>query len=526
MNRDTGDVFCRSRCSCFVLLKLRIMHYRRENSHFKNRVILMLNKKDTRSVKLDKLSIAQTIENAKKLLAEEKNISPALKAVVELLVMIISLLAARLSLNSRNSSLPPASDPNRKKDLSEDNEKKKKAGGQPGRIGVNLKPVSHPDEIVSIPVDRKKLPQGDYREAGFESRQVVDIKISSLVTEYRAQVLVDEKNNRFVAPFPEGVTRPIQYGNSIKTQAVYLSQYQLLPYERTADYFLNEANIPISVGSLFNFNKEAYERLNDFDVLSKQRLIGSALINSDETGINVNGKRIWLHNASNERWTYLHPHQKRGSDAMDEIGILPKFIGILVHDHWKPYYTYSCLHALCNAHHLRELEWVIDNFNYEWPKNMKELLLKIKDAVDNSETSAVNEEAAQVWRKNYRQIIDEGIKEMPPPLPREGTKKRGRVKKSKELNLIERLRDHEDDVLRFMVVSFVPFTNNRGENDIRMTKVQQKISGCFKSMEGAKIFCRVRSYLITAQKHGISPGAALKTLFSGKLPDEFYAEAC
>ena len=168
----------------------------------------------------------------------------------------------------------------------------------------------------------------------------------------------------------------------------------------------------------------------------------------------------------------------------------------------------------------------MDNFDYAWPKNMKELLLNIKASVDSSNTKSLGEEEANEWREKYRQILRDGIAEMPQaPPPESSNKKRGRQKKSKELNLLWRLRDYEDDVLRFMVVGFVPFTNNCGENDIRMTKVQQKISGCFKSMEGAKIFCRMRSYLLTVQKHNVSPTAALRLLFAGKLLEIFYAEA-
>ena len=181
---------------------------------------------------------------------------------------------------------------------------------------------------------------------------MVDIKISRIITEYRAEVLENDKGKRYVAAFPVGLTRPIQYGKSVKSHAVYLSQYQLIPYERVEDYFVNEIQIPVSVGSLFNFNKEAYDLLEPFATLAKDKLIHGTLIHADETGINVNGKRIWLHNASNELWTYFYPHEKRGSKAMDEIGILPNFKGTLVHDHWKPYYIYACRHGLCNAHHI------------------------------------------------------------------------------------------------------------------------------------------------------------------------------
>jgi transposase len=476
-------------------------------------------------VKLDKVNITETIENTRKLLETDKQISPALKAMVEMLLMIIMLLAGTFGLNSQNSSKPPSTDPNRKKKKKTNSNNK--PGGQPGRVGKTLEPVTNPDTIIPIKLDKRRLPKGTYREVGFESRQVVDLEISCIVTEYRAQVLEDAQGKRYVAPFPKGVSRPIQYGQSIKAHAVYLSQFQLIPYERVADYFINEASIPISVGSLFNFNQEAYELLGEFDALAKQKLIQAALVHADETGINVNGKRLWLHNASNELWTYFYPHEKRGSEAMNEIGILPNFRGTLIHDHWKPYYTYeACTHGLCNAHHVRELQWVIDNHeHYTWAKAMQDLLLEINEAVNKTENNCLDDSAAQAYRLRYRHITQTGEKEMPlPPIEPNQSKKRGREKKTKERNLLERLRNFENDALRFMLKSEVPFTNNRGENDIRMTKVQQKISGCFKSLDGAKIFCRVRSYLLTAQKHKVTPTEALKSLFAGKLPEILLAE--
>lgn len=477
-------------------------------------------------MKADKINITETVESARKLLETDKKISPALRAMFEMLLMIITLLAGKLGLNSQNSSKPPSTDPNRKK-KTEGNKGNNKPGGQPGRVGKNLEPVDNPDTIIPIKLDKRRLPKGDYTEVGFESRQVIDIEISRIVTEYRAQILEDAVGKRYVADFPKGVSRPIQYGQSIKAHGVYLSQFQLIPYERVADYFINEASIPISVGSLFNFNQEAYDLLEGFDAIAKQKLIEAALVHADETGINVNGKRIWLHNASNERWTYFYPHQKRGCDAMDEIGILPHFRGTLIHDHWKPYYTYQhCHHGLCNAHHIRELQWVLDNHSqHTWAKSMQDLLLEINEAVNKTEKNRLDNVTADMYRIRFRQIIQTGEIEMPlpPPEPNQ-SKKRGREKKSKERNLMERLRDFENDVLRFMVEANVPFTNNRGENDIRMTKVQQKISGCFKSLDGAKIFCRVRSYLLTAQKHGVTPTDALKTLFDGKLPAVFFTE--
>ena len=211
--------------------------------------------------------------------------------------------------------------------------------------------------------------------------------------------------------------------------------------------------------------------------------------------------------------------------TLTESGILPHFTGTLVHDHWKPYYTYThCGHSLCNAHHLRELEWVIDNHPaYTWAQAMQDLLCEINEAVNKTENNSLDDELAAAYRQRYRDIIKMGENQMPipPPAP-DNPSKKGRRKKTKERNLLERLRDFESDTLRFMVVSYVLFTNNHGEHAIRMTKVQQKISGCFRSLDGAKIFCRIRSYLLTAQKHQISPTEALQTLFQGKLPAVFF----
>lgn len=464
------------------------------------------------------LDINKTIAEARDLLQKESQISPAFRAMFEMLLVIVAMLAQRLGLSSKNSSKPPSIDPNRlKKGRSKSG---KKPGGQTGHIGSTLLPVNNPDIVVDIAIDTNTLPAGEYNAAGYEARQVVELKICKEITEYRAQILQDSAGKNYVAAFPSGVNCPIQYGKSLKVHSVYLSQAQLLPYGRVQDYFVNTAKIPISTGTICNFNQEAYELLATFDAIAKEKLRDATLLHADETSINVNGKRIWLHNASNEQWTYFFPHNKRGTEAMNAIDILPQFKGVLVHDHWKPYFTYECRHALCNAHHIRELEWVIEHYPaYTWAKSLQDLLREINKAVDDQPAQKLGEAEAAAYHTCYRQIIAIGLQETPAPTdPPAGAKKKGRVKKSKALNLLERLRDFEVEVLRFMVEAEVPFTNNRGENDIRMTKVQQKISGCFKSLGGAETFCRVRSYLLTAQKHGITHAEALQTLFDGKLP--------
>jgi transposase len=296
-----------------------------------------------------------------------------------------------------------------------------------------------------------------------------------------------------------------------------MSLYQLVPVDRVREHFQDQLRIPVSAGSLFNFNQEADAQLSSFEQWAKDQLVNADLLHADETGINIDGQRHWLHCASNASVTWLYPHEKRGTEAMDKIGILPKFTGVLCHDHWKPYYRYACVHALCNAHHLRELERAWEQDGQHWAQQMQTLLLEINQAVTDAGGRLAPDEAKR-WRQQYRSLLEQADLECPPPDENQPSGKRGKLKRSKARNLLERLRAFEDDVLRFMESEIVPFTNNQGENDIRMTKVQQKISGCFRSVEGAKIFCRVRSYLITCKKHGIPATAALTLLFEGKNP--------
>jgi transposase len=471
-------------------------------------------------MKIEHIDVSKTLDSAQKLLEEDKNISPALKAMFEILIVIITLLMNRLNLNSKNSSKPPSDDPNRDK-KSKKNSLGKKPGGQKGHIGKNLRPVENPDEIIVIPIDKRSLPKEKYRDTGYDARQVIDIRISRFVTEYRAQILEDQNGNSFVAPFPSHVTRPVQYGQDLKAHSVYLSQFQLLTYNRIDDYFGEEINVPVSMGSIYNFNQEAYELLTKFDEIAKQKLIRASVLHVDETGINVNAKNAWIHVTANELWTYFFPHEKRGSIAMDAIGILPFFKGTLCHDHWKPYFIYQCIHALCNAHHLRELQRAYEQDNQQWALAMKELLIEINNATKDAGGS-LEEKIANEYCKKYRAIVAAGEIECPlPEVPsvENGKKKRGRIKKSKSRNLLERLASFENDTLRFMEDVDIPFTNNLAENNIRMTKVQQKISGCFRSMEGAYIFCRIRSYISTCRKHGMAVTTALKMLFKGETLD-------
>ena len=465
------------------------------------------------------INIDEAIKSMQVQLAADKNVSPALKTSINLLIMIVSMLLQRLTLNSSNSNFPSSTDkftrrrrkvvPGKKK-----NKSSKPVGGQKGHKGNTLEkfPESRVDEVVELSLDRRTLPSGvKLKPDGFESRQVVDVILDFIVTEYKAEILVDENGNQFVAGFPKHISKAIQYGSTVKALSTYLSQYQLLPYNRVQEMFENCFNLKVSQGSIYNFNKEAYERLEDYEEEIKETLKAADVINADETGIQIGDKNHWMHVVCTPKTTYFFPHEKRGQVAMKEMGILSEFKGVLCHDHWKPYFGMTKEHSLCNAHHLRELQWVIDYKDHKWAKSMKRFLNKTNDLT--VEAGGILSEADQKKRITaYRKIISAGRKECPIIVKAIGSKTK-KVKQTKERNLLDRLDKFESTVLYFMRKKNVPFTNNQAERDIRMVKVHQKVSGCFKSMAGAKYFCRTRGYLLTKRKRGHSPFSSMSNIF-------------
>ena len=262
---------------------------------------------------LNKVSITEAMNNAKNALANDKTISLSTKLAMELLITLMNILIDRLHLNSSNSSKPPSLDPDRKKASRKKSHRPK--GAQYGHNGTTLMPVDNPDEVVDLAIDKEQLPTNfSYQENGYVARQIVDIKISRFITEYRAEILADNNGNQYIAEFPLGITRPIQYGSSVKANATYLSVYQLIPCERLQEQFRNEYGIPISTGSICNFNAEAAAIIAElFEPIAKRVLVNSAVAHADETGANLDGKKIWLHNLSNDKWTWLEANSKRGS---------------------------------------------------------------------------------------------------------------------------------------------------------------------------------------------------------------------
>jgi len=432
-------------------------------------------------------------------------------------------LEEQLAKNSRNSSKPPSSDGFKKPSPKSLRRKgQRKSGGQPGHTGHTLKMVEKPNYTEVHHVDlckscRRSLT--DQEPDSVEKRQVHDLPPRRLiVTEHQAEIKKCSCGHLNKAAFPEGVNAPTQYGDGVKAAAVYVKNYQYLPYERACELLDDLLGCPLSEGTLANIISQCDDLAEKPVAQIKEIIEQTSVAHFDETGSRVESKLWWLHSASTANATYYDIHRKRGSEAIDAIGILPDFTGRAIHDFWKPYFGYSCLHGLCNAHHLRELIFVHEQHQQDWANHMIDCLLEIKAAVDQAKhtTDHLDEKQIQDFEAHYQQILDEGYARNPlAPLPPNTKKKRGRRKKSKPRNLLERLDEHRREALAFMYDFNVPFDNNLAERDIRMMKVQQKISGMFRTEDGAKAFCRIRSYISTARKNAVGAMDALTRLFSG-----------
>jgi len=455
-------------------------------------------------------------------------LDPKAKALVEVIVVFyeqkISKLEARVkeledqkAKDSTNSSKPPSTDGPKRKPKSTRGKSNRQPGGQKGHKGKTLELVDHPDKTLKHKVEQCACCNKDLRNQTadrIECRQVSDIPIIKLkVTEHQSEVKSCSCGHVNKA-FPTGVNHYVQYGPNLKGMVVYLQDYQMLPYKRTKELFKDFFNHNISTGTLFNFGRTAYEKLSCFKDRLKELLTYCLVVGFDETGFRVLATRLWLHSYSTEKHAYFEVHAKRGREAMDDIGILPDFNGIAVHDFWKSYYTYCCEHALCNAHLLRDLIFIKERFEQPWAEEFIQLLLKMKAAKKKAISEGKSSFSRFILTKyqgQYERVVREGLKENPFKPPEK--KSRGRYAKSPPRNLLERLNGHREDVLRFILDFKVPFDNNFSERDLRMMKVKQKISGGFRSLKGAKYFARIRSYILTARKQNVNPLEALINLF-------------
>jgi len=433
----------------------------------------------------------------------------------------IKELEDRLATNSRNSSKPPSTDGfNKPEPKSLRGKSGRPSGGQRGHPGHTLQRVEHPDIIERHRVERCQACARSLTNRPAECveiRQVHDLPPRRLiVTEHQAEVKTCSCGCTNKAAFPEGVNAPVQYGPEVKALAVYLSQEQLLPFARTCNLLGSVFGCSLSEGTLANVLSECHASLQIPAEQVREHIAQAQLVHFDETGSRVDKKLWWLHSASTENATHYDIHPKRGTEAHQAIGILPAFTGRAIHDAYHSYFTYDCSHGLCNAHHLRELTFVHEQHHQDWAGQMKQLLQDMHEAVEKARASGASLTKARIKRfeDRYQRILDEGYAANPLPDPPQN-KKRGRTKKTKARNLLERLDWHRKMALAFLHDANVPFDNNLAERDIRMMKVQQKVSGQFRTRDGAKTFCRIRSYISTARKNAVNVLDALTRVFTG-----------
>jgi transposase len=435
------------------------------------------------------------------------------------LVRRIEALEQRLGINSTNSSKPPSSDglakPNPKpKSLRE--RTGKKTGGQEGHTGTTLSPKENPDVIIIHELERCSCCGCDLsRETGMviQKRQVADLP--KIVLQYTEHRIVEKEcphcHQKNQGEIPKGIDdSAVQYGPRVLALLVYLSVEQFLSYERIVETCEAMFGFRPSEGTVHKALNTCHEELTLFEEEVKAKLKEAEVLHCDETGIRMGGKTGWLHVASTKDLTYYHVDEKRGKEAFDRIGLLSGYGGTAIHDCLSSYFQYDISHGLCNAHILRELKYVLEEMGQSWALEMSNLL---KAGLSKKERSGIPEaEEYAEYEQSYMKILSEGKERQPPASPkREGQK--GREAKSKSLNLIERMERHRESLLAYLREEEVPFTNNQAERDIRMTKVKMKVSGGFRTKEGACMFARIRAAISTMQKQGRKIFDSLQSVF-------------
>jgi len=449
-----------------------------------------------------------------------------LEGLIDALQERITTLERQQAKDSHNSSLPPSSDRFVRPPKSLRTKSGKKPGGQPGHRGHHLRQVQTPDEVLIHPVNSCAYCQHDLRAQNAsipERRQVLDLPAKRLwVTEHR----VEEKqcpvcSHLTRASFPAAVAAPAQYGTGIQSLATYVVEGQSVPYARASQLLQELLGVQLSAGSIARFVTTCHQQLAEVETRLKAALVKTNVIHQDETALRVGTMGWWVHVCSTARLTHYAAHPRRGRTALNAIGIAPQFGGTSVHDGFRSYQGYGFTHAWCNVHHLRELTFIEEALKQRWAKQMKALLLEMKAEVERAKAlgqHALDALLLAPLLRRYDAILAEGYQANPPPrAPSQSEPSKrtpGRAKQSPARNLLDRLSGGKWAVLRFLLDFAVPFDNNQAERDLRMIKVQQKVSGCFRTEVGVAMFCRIRSYLSTLHKQGIALLSALDHTFA------------
>ena len=453
----------------------------------------------------------------------------SLQDTISSLQATIKELQRQLGLNSQNSSKPPSTDGFKKpRTRSLRQSSGKKVGGQKAHKGSCQKIPHKPDEVkqhypdkcLTCPHLSECKSSGSVFQCG-QSRFVIDAKIETIVTEHQAMEVAHCpcSNEKLTATFPGDVKAYTQYGSTISVLATIFNTFGAVSTNRIQTIFKNLLDVTISEATILSMIDKGASLVTDTVKQIKAHIeTNSDIAHADETGLNVNSKTFWVHTASTDKYTYLILHKKRGLEGVKANGAIVDYKGVVVHDCWGPYFKLDIKHAVCCAHLLRELNGVIDaEESHVWAKRFKQLLLNMKkskeQALDSNKTE-LDESLLKLLLKEYDEILDYADIEFPSPKKVEG-KGRGRAKKGKTRSLIERLRKLKDEVCRFVKDFTVPFDNNLAERDLRNIKTKIKVSGCFRTTDGAENYLKIMSYIGTAKKNGINAVKALKAAFDG-----------
>ena len=444
-----------------------------------------------------------------------------MQAQMAVLSQQVKDLQDRLAKDSHNSSLPPSSDRFVRQPKSLRKKSEKKSGGQEGHPGTTLRFCEKPDEVIEHRVTACACCQQDLSQVEAcvtLRRQVVDIPAPQvMVQEHRAeQKQCPHCQHITLASFPASVMAPIQYGPRLGAIAVYLTQQQLLPLERTTEVLADLLGVQMSEATVGDLIQRTASQLAGVEQQIKAALIEAPVIHQDETGVRVAGKGSWEHVTSTATLTHYHVDASRGHEALNRIGILPHFKGISIHDAWGSYFLYECEHAICLVHVLRELVFQAEEHGVVWAADLKALLLDMKKATEQAREQGkpwLDPLEVADWEGAFLRLLDKGDQMTPRATAPPGRK--GRIKQSTARNLLDRLRKHQKAVFCFLEDLRVDFDNNQAERDLRMIKVQQKVSGCFRSLAGAQAVSRIRGYLSTLRKQGLPLLSALQATLSG-----------
>jgi len=473
---------------------------------------------------IDKTSVREQVEQLKQQFEQLRatgKVNDETQAVMNSLLIIVELILSiflekKTRKNNRNSSIPSSqTDKDSTALLSSKGKGKRVSGEVHNTRVVETVTISKVETCTGCGSSLEDVPCRQH-----ERRTKIDIVFEKVAEHVDAEIKQCPNCKSTVkGEFPEDMVGKLQYGNGLKAFAIHLIVSQMVALNRVQKQIAAMIGNVIAEATLLKFVLRLYQSLEAWERSAIKEIYEAPSIHVDETSFRVQKKNHWIHVYSSGGITLKLLHRKRGREAIEELNIIPRYGGVIIHDCWASYLSYDhCGHGLCGSHLLRELTFIIDSNQYRWARNMKKMLLEACRTVAKRKEKCLTPEEYAALQKRYRNNLTRGEKEMPKP-PEKPNGRRGRIAKSDAHNLWERLKKHEVAVLLFAKNPHVPFTNNRAERDLRMAKVKQKVSGCFRQQEYAKAYCRISSYLQTMANQGMNPLVAIQTALAGNSYD-------